>query len=334
MFTRQLPLWPIHYKPLPDELLSSWLIRLSQGHGLKVQTFCNLIFGNRLQVWNRDVDRLGPDWLVRELAARTATPLHVASATSLRTYEGVVFPEFKVAGMLPWVLTMQMYHRKREGFGLQYCPLCLRRDKRPYFRRAWRLAFNTACDVHNCMLHDRCSHCGDSLAPHRGDVGREVGHVLMLGHCATCGGRLSDARPKRVQAYHEGAWAWLKSMRSLVKTSGEEEAPGTLRVMRHLTALLTSRYASIRLHEHVCDHVGVDPILIGQDRTSFESRPIEERHHLIQLAGWLMQDTGPRLAQAWRAKAVRFNHLLKDFADAPSWYVNAVHRLPARGVRG
>jgi len=44
-------LWPIRYKPLPDELLSSWLVRLAHGHGLKVQTFCNLIFGNRRQVW-------------------------------------------------------------------------------------------------------------------------------------------------------------------------------------------------------------------------------------------------------------------------------------------
>jgi len=26
------PLWPIRYKPLPDELLSSWLVRLAHGH--------------------------------------------------------------------------------------------------------------------------------------------------------------------------------------------------------------------------------------------------------------------------------------------------------------
>lgn len=38
-------LWPIRYKPYRDELLTSWLIRLAWGHGLKVQTFCNLVFG-------------------------------------------------------------------------------------------------------------------------------------------------------------------------------------------------------------------------------------------------------------------------------------------------
>ena len=65
------PLWPIHYKPLPDELLSSWLVRLAHGHGLKVQTFCNLIFGNSQQVWNRDIDRLAPTWLLDQLSYRT-----------------------------------------------------------------------------------------------------------------------------------------------------------------------------------------------------------------------------------------------------------------------
>lgn len=64
-------LWPIRYKPLPDELLSSWLVRLAHGHGLKVQTFCNLIFGNKLQVWNRDIDRLAPEWLIAELSSKT-----------------------------------------------------------------------------------------------------------------------------------------------------------------------------------------------------------------------------------------------------------------------
>lgn len=51
-----------------DELLSWWRVRLAHGHGLKVQIFYNLIFGNRHQVWSRDIDRLAPDWLVSELS--------------------------------------------------------------------------------------------------------------------------------------------------------------------------------------------------------------------------------------------------------------------------
>lgn len=111
------PLWPIRYKPLPDELLSSWLVRLAHGHGLKVQTFCNLIFGNRLQVWNRDVDRLGPDWLVNELSARTGTPLVIAYGTTLRAYEGLLYPQFKPSGVLQWILTHEKPKSREDQAG-------------------------------------------------------------------------------------------------------------------------------------------------------------------------------------------------------------------------
>ena len=141
-------LWPIHYKPLPDELLSCWLVRLAHGHGMKVQTFCNILFGNRLQVWNRDIDRLAPPWLVDELSRRTGTPLSASYATTLRAYEGQLFTKSKDSGALAWIQTLKMYHRKREGFGLQFCGACLADRPMPYFRKAWRVAFNTICTKH------------------------------------------------------------------------------------------------------------------------------------------------------------------------------------------
>ena len=97
------PLWPVRYKPLPDESLSCWLVRLAHGHGMKVQTFCNLIFGNRLQVWNRDIDRLAPAWLLDALALHTGTPAEVVWGTTLRVFEGWLYPCFRTSGHLAWV---------------------------------------------------------------------------------------------------------------------------------------------------------------------------------------------------------------------------------------
>ncbi len=152
------PLWPIRYKPHPDELLASWLVRLARGHGLRVQTFCNLIFGNRLQVWNRDIDRLGPDWIVDSLSEHTATPIDVARGTTLRSYEGWLYPAFKVSGSLQWITSLQVFHRTRQGFGMQYCPQCLFEDADPYFRKAWRVAFITTFKV-STNFFDRRSTC-------------------------------------------------------------------------------------------------------------------------------------------------------------------------------
>jgi len=156
------PLWPIRYRPLPDELLSSWLVRLAHGHGLKVQTLCNLIFGDQRQVWNRDIDRLAPMWLITELCRQTDTPFDVAWATTLRTYEGWLYPKYRSSGMLHWILMLNMYHRKRQGYGMQFCPHCLASDPVPYLRKSWRVAFNTVCAQHGNLLADRCPACGAS----------------------------------------------------------------------------------------------------------------------------------------------------------------------------
>jgi hypothetical protein len=53
---------------------------------------------------------------------------------------------------------------------------------------------------------------------------------------------------------------------------------------------------------------------------TFEMRKIQERHHLLQLTCWLLSDLELRLTAAWRAKAVRYNMLLKDFDDPPTYY--------------
>ena len=135
-------LWPIRYKPLDDELLSCWLVRLAHGHGLKVQTFCNLLFGKRLQIWNRDIDRLAPAWLLDELIARTGTSRAQAEGTSLRVFEGVLYPQFKESGNLLWILAAQVYHRRRMGQAQQFCARCLADDGVPYFRKTAASATN------------------------------------------------------------------------------------------------------------------------------------------------------------------------------------------------
>lgn len=322
------PLWPIRYKPLSDELLSSWLVRLAHGHGLKVQTFCNLIFGNRLQVWNRDIDRLGPDWLINELSARTGTPMVIAYGTTLRAYEGLLYPQFNLSGVLQWILTLKMYHRKHEGFGLQYCPLCLREEPEPYFRKSWRVAFNTVCVKHQCMLRDRCPNCGAGVAFHRRDMGH--GDVVVtdsLAGCHQCGFDLGGSVAEPIISYDKHASDWHAGLcREL--TCAHSVKPvidlDSFGAMRQLAMLLTSRYTTVRLHAHVCDQLGVPEMRMAKGRIAAETRPLHERHHLIQLVAWLMVGLEPRLRTAWRAKAVRYNHLEKGFEDAPAWYSEIV----------
>jgi hypothetical protein len=322
-------LWPIRYKPMPDELLSSWLVRLAHGHGLKVQTFCNLIFGNKRQVWNRDIDRLAPSWLIAELAVRTGTPLKAAQSTTLRAFEGLLYPKFKSTGTLTWIQTLKMYHRKREGYGMQFCSQCLREDVEPYFRKSWRVAFNTYCSKHDCMLHDRCPRCQSAVAFHRMDVGNaRIFTAQSLVACHVCQFDLCKSPRVPVIWHRADARAWMQiveaSLNAKLTSSRRRKTLESLRVMRHIATLLTSRHTSLRLREWVCERIEAPYLLMVQGRVAIESRPLSERHHLVQLAAWLMADLKPRLGLAWRSKVVRYNHMLKDFGEPPKFYAGVV----------
>jgi hypothetical protein len=317
--------WPIRYKPQPDELLSCWLIRLAHGHGLKVQTFSNLLFGHRRQVWNRDVDRLGPAWLIEELSHRTGTPLPVAEGTCLRAYEGVLFQSFKLSGALPWVLTMGMYHRTRSAYGQQFCPLCLSADEVPYYRRSWRLAFMTVCPEHEVMLHDRCPQCESPLSFHRAEMGRGgVDDALEMSMCHACGMDLRESNAQAVESYLPELKDWLIT---LAKGGPEGIDLDDWNVMHHLARLMMSEIPQLSLHKHLCQQVGAPELQFPGGRISIESCELELRHHTMQLIGYLMLDLNSRLEDAWRSRAIRYNHMLKDFRNAPAGYEKMVSRF-------
>lgn len=294
---------------------------------MKVQTFCNQIFGKTLQVWNRDIDRLGPDWLLDELCAHTGTPRNVAYATTLRAYEELLYPKFKTAGTLHWIQTLKMYHRKRQGFGQQYCGRCLAEGPEPYFRKVWRVSLYTTCLKHQCMLHDRCPKCGSGVVFHRMEMGRgSMFDAQPISACHACGFDLCLAPRKRIISYDAVATAWLESAQRAVEgkhttTPSPKFDVASASVMRQMVNLLTTSVPKINLYPHVLDEMEINRGELTLGRTPFETRSLDERHHLIQMAAWLMVDLEPRLRVALRAKAIRYNHLLKDFADPSSSFI-------------
>ena len=322
-------LWPVRPKPLTDELLSCWIMRLAHGLGLKAQTLCNVLWGASLQIWNRDIDRLGPEKVLTTLSAHTGVTFDDVLATTLRIFEGKVFGRCKDSGALPWIQSLKINHRMRDGFGMQFCGICLANDRIPYFRKRWRVSFYTVCTKHRVMLHDRCPACGSAVAFHRTDVGQGIGAMSdSLAACHVCGFNLANAPQISVTSYEAGASEWQYSLCA----SLERDCTGTslflgvdeLRVLHHIIGLLWCRYRSVRLREYVCCQLAIPDLLKGHDREKIESASLAQRHFLVQLAGWLMIDLGPRLRKAWIGKTVRYNQLLKDLEQIPEFYGCAV----------
>lgn len=181
-------LWPIHPQPLPDELLSSWMIRVARDNGFKVHSFYAAHFGRERQIWTRDIDHHAPAWLLDGLEEHSGVARARLEAMALRAFESVVFERFNETGNTRFLMPLSIFHRTRRAYGQQFCPLCLTADKTPYLRRRWRLALEVVCAQHGVLLQDRCGSCGSPLVPHRGDMNTRStfprrSTLRQCGHC-------------------------------------------------------------------------------------------------------------------------------------------------------
>ena len=89
-------IWPLHPQPQPDELLSSWMIRLAHANRFKVHSFYSQFFGRERQVWTRDIDHFAPSWLLHGLSMRSGLSIERLERLTLRHLESTVFERFKV----------------------------------------------------------------------------------------------------------------------------------------------------------------------------------------------------------------------------------------------
>lgn len=314
-------LWPAHPKPLPDELLSSWIVRIASANGVKLQTFCDRVFGKDYQLWNRDIDRLAPGWLLAELGERTKTPTDVIQRTTLDIYRSRLYHERSPAGQLRWILPAGIYHRTRRRFGLQFCPQCLASDAEPYFRTRWRVALLTFCPEHRVELHDRCPSCGSPVAFHRRELGRpEVAVAGPLCLCHSCAFDLRRAASIGFTPYEASIDLMLTQF--TLHTLGEEVDLniGHTDVLHQLCRIMAGTLKPASLKMFVECAIDAPHIHVPGERSAFESRPIGHRSHVIQLAAWLLADPQARISAAWLSRSMRYNHLLRDFDSPPEWY--------------
>ncbi len=199
MFIPGLPgeLWPIHVRPKPDELLTSWVIRLAHAHGYRSETACALALGHGHAFWCRDSDRSAPLEKLAKLAQAGGLDVETLEGLTLRPWAGFLSESIKIDTGSPGILPAGIYHRKRRRFGLMACPVCLTLDDTPYYRRDWRLAFLAVCPEHGVLLLDRCEACSEPIAPYRVDMKWVMrtsngGYLHVL--CHGCGHDLRKSR--------------------------------------------------------------------------------------------------------------------------------------------
>ncbi len=172
--------WTIPVTILPDELFSTWLIRAALAQGCDPLALTGYIWP-KWRVWACDVDRGISLERLSLLSKEAGISAECFDNTTLKDINNkITHNNLKLKALSPWILAQGSRNRKRKG-GLQYCPECLKKDKVPYFRLQWRMAWHTVCERCNCQLLDRCPNCKAVIEPHR-----LVATDKLITSCTSC----------------------------------------------------------------------------------------------------------------------------------------------------
>jgi hypothetical protein len=338
-------LWPVHIKPQPDELLSSWLMRLAMAHGMKLHTFCSATWPLK-QIWNRDIDRSADAELLLTLSDKTATALERVRATTLAAYESALYEEHKSLGPAAWIMPVGVYHRTHTKCGLQFCLRCLTEDEEPYYRRRWRLAFMVACERHRVLLHDRCPRCQAAVNFHRNELGNFRKFAAdSLTTCNLCGLDLRTASEITHLSPVQPPEAEFTANLLSVMTSGFIQVSegvvtyshlyfAALRQIMTVMAMRDRRIDSLR--RAISSTFGLAPYTppACRPRPDVQEMDTATRRRLLGLARCLLEQWPTRFIEFSREYKVWSSLWLRHFepaaggrprAAAPYWFWSVVH---------
>lgn len=304
--------WLMHPRPLPDEVLTSWLVRTATANEMEVRDFWAAVTGGETLYPRIDSH---PSQSILEFLARKAR-LEVQEVRRLalsRLIEVLTGRDAESVKMPPWLVHFPTA-RKQIG-GQPYCPWCLREDRIPYFRKRWRLAFLTMCDHHQCNLMDYCVHCGHGVelvgyVPGR----RKSVEPIPLTKCRRCGQDLTEAAdmaatpddresPMLIRIGLRLQEEMLRAVRM-----GVAELPGTgpvpahqfLETTRKMIVAVNGSKTKDRLEKAIGATIPIGEGMVrppdeGRHSLQFEHLPVRERRRIMGMAGWLMEDWPARL---------------------------------------
>lgn len=308
---RSQALWPFRPRPAPDELLSSFLFRLAQGHGVRPIVFLNSILGSRKNLMAQDLDNFAPANLVARLSRGCGLSEAEIEACTIGGPVAAMNLNHNKRGRNAWTLPMTVDNNSRHRPGLQFCPICLV-DDRPIYVRRWRLAFVTTCSRHGILLRDRCPHCAAPVHLHE---------MESLADCYRCGQDIrrttQPAAPailqwqRRAEAAIDAGWARL---------GGEfVHSAVWFAVARQIAALLVNGKRAPDFRSEAARLFGGDPGEFPKPtrRQPFEYLEVGDRHRLLGMVAALMEGWPHRFVQAAWDAGIRRSHAIKDMAHVP-----------------
>ena len=273
---------PIELKPFPDEILSSWLIRNSIANGSDPSSWVDGIWMN-YRAWNIDMDRHLSQSRINQLSNITSLDkMQIRNMTLEPTIEKI-FSEHKLNPKKAWLFVVPTGSRGgRKINGTHFCKDCLK-DRNPYIKKQWRLAWNVACPIHKTLLIHRCPKCNEAFSPHLINYKN-----IEIFKCTHCGFDLTKSDSISVcdevinfqEKLNDIALGYCKSIDYPIMEKNISELFKTIRILFSFF-----RYTSFSVkHKNIFNKFGIDKsinISNYSNGTTFEAMSVEDRLQLL-----------------------------------------------------
>lgn len=325
-----LDIWPVHPQILPDELLSSWLMRIASGNGLKLHSFTHRAFPN-VSIWNRDIDKTVSDNVLSILSKRSGRPFKEVFQTTLKSYEGYL-AETVIDSKTKWILPLGIYHRTHKRKGLCFCPLCLAEDNIPYFRRLWRLGFSVVCTKHSVWMLDACPNCNMPIAFHRNDFEHKYNPTEKgMNICYNCE---FDLRSSNITKETDSLF--LEFLINIEKALVEgyiilDNKPIYshlyFNVLFQMLKLITINKHGLKLRTLLEKRLkSIPEILLNQQIRFVDDLPMQERRYSLRIISYLFKNWPNNFIKLCNEAQLSKSRLDKDISDIPYWFSNVLYK--------
>lgn len=166
---------------------------------------------------------------------------------------------------------------------------------------------------------------------HRGELGKpEELESRGMHLCHACRYDLRKTKMSSPPCIDGAADDFLKSLVLSLKTPEAPVSISDFDILHQFAKLLLSDELGQHLNAFVSERLSLRSHFPEESPDGYETGSLTLRHESIAMAVWLFLDLESRLTEAWEQGAVRYNLLMKDFKDPPTFYTRLVEKFNRR----
>lgn len=301
--------------PLPDELFSSWLIRTAYAHHVHPRTFVNIHLNN--------------------IKGGSFFAVNADTCTEQNTLETLERKAHNILKLMPLTLTSYSGYLQEKIIGnginkflttLRFCPVCLREDKVPYFRRSWHVVFNTICLKHLCYLYDSCPNCSTKL-----NISKMFKNNNDFTYCYKCGFELKKSRK---QSVYKSISRYIKSTKKLSRVMNNgyiilnKQSVYSFHffeVINQLIKLILIQRRRTSLNKKVFKYITQKKF--SSAKPAFHQLTIKEQLIVFAISMKVFDNYPNRLKNYILQNNLSHWELTKDMAYIPFWYEEFINKV-------